>query len=260
MTRDIDTIIDDIDRLVDDQLAAGPVDDYSVNRYDKCGHCGRDWHGVAITERVEQMRWSGYDEDYRVADDDSRVICPGSEFIGPVQDQVGSLLSWPQYHYVQWFDPRSIELRPVTLEFPRESREMRFSFDIRPAHVVPARDEVDPEDPHYVTVDDNDGRRSGYHVSRFTLDEWQTVGHISGDGPRVRYWDRNFNFIATEGRPPEQSEPAEPSPVRSDAGIPTARRRERQRLRTRARQQAEAATARQELLDRLRARIQETSR
>ncbi|TDH48868.1 hypothetical protein E2F47_22140 [Mycobacterium eburneum] len=78
-------IIDEIDRLVDDQLAAGPVDDYNVNRYDRCWHCGRDWHGMPITERIETMRWTGvYDESYSAAEDDTPVLCQGSDFIGPM--------------------------------------------------------------------------------------------------------------------------------------------------------------------------------
>lgn len=87
MPRDIDGLLDDIDRLVDEQLAGGPVDDYGVDRHRlDCPHCHRGWHGIAITERVEQMRWLGrFDDDYRVADDDSPVLCPGSDFIGPVQ-------------------------------------------------------------------------------------------------------------------------------------------------------------------------------
>ena len=39
-------VIDDIDRLVNDQVRTGPVDDYSVNRYPKCPDCGHDWHGL----------------------------------------------------------------------------------------------------------------------------------------------------------------------------------------------------------------------
>lgn len=39
-------VIDAIDALVDEQLAEGPVDDYSVNRYDKCALCKLDWHGL----------------------------------------------------------------------------------------------------------------------------------------------------------------------------------------------------------------------
>ncbi len=71
---------------------------------DLCPHCDRGWHGLAITERMEQMRaeyqreqWrrnfledgepeyatSAILDDYRYADDTSRVLCPGSLFIGP---------------------------------------------------------------------------------------------------------------------------------------------------------------------------------
>lgn len=77
-------IVDRIDALVNEQLTGGPEDDYKVNRYDKCGHCDRDWHGFPVTQRVQRMRWEGtYDEDYRIAEDDSPVLCPGSTFIGP---------------------------------------------------------------------------------------------------------------------------------------------------------------------------------
>lgn len=36
----------DIDALVDEQLAGGPVDDYNVDRYDRCRHCKQGWHGL----------------------------------------------------------------------------------------------------------------------------------------------------------------------------------------------------------------------
>jgi hypothetical protein len=39
-------LIDDIDRLVNEQIRPGPVDDYSTNRYPECGQCGHDWHGL----------------------------------------------------------------------------------------------------------------------------------------------------------------------------------------------------------------------
>ncbi|NKR30669.1 hypothetical protein GS538_11870 [Rhodococcus hoagii] len=95
-------IIDDIDALVDEQMA-GYRDrsgyDHNVNQ-DRCWHCGEDWHGLAITARMEEMRRryryrgmfafgerdyaeSALDPDYRYADDDSEVLCPGSDFIGP---------------------------------------------------------------------------------------------------------------------------------------------------------------------------------
>ncbi|KXT55941.1 hypothetical protein Y710_16485 [Gordonia sp. QH-12] len=70
---------------------------------DRCPHCHRDWHGLAITERMDQMRreygrmasererqggeieyaTSAILGDYRYDEDDSAVLCPGSTFIGP---------------------------------------------------------------------------------------------------------------------------------------------------------------------------------
>jgi hypothetical protein len=39
-------VIDEIDRLVNEQIRPGPVDDYHADRYPKCTHCGCDWHGI----------------------------------------------------------------------------------------------------------------------------------------------------------------------------------------------------------------------
>ncbi|UVK59011.1 hypothetical protein SEA_KAPPAFARMDELTA_73 [Gordonia phage KappaFarmDelta] len=99
-------IVDDIDALIDEQLAAGESGQArrAADADRRCGHCGRAWHGLAITARMEEMRreyltqvviarMNGeefeYAEsailgDYRYADDDSTVLCPGSEFIGPL--------------------------------------------------------------------------------------------------------------------------------------------------------------------------------
>ncbi|MEW1933099.1 hypothetical protein AB0362_13000 [Rhodococcus sp. NPDC079359] len=116
-------IIADIDALIDEQLDAGePLNGYDYNdpQHPKCSHCHRDWHGLAITVRIEQLRddWqraqgSGLGssplhcncmwcqetfgqsdsitledatkalDDYRYAADDSEILCPGSDFIGP---------------------------------------------------------------------------------------------------------------------------------------------------------------------------------
>lgn len=85
-------IVDEIDALVNDQLAQGPIDDYSINRYDKCPHCGRDWHGMKITARIEEMRRAGkYDETYSYTDDTTEVMCEGSDFIGPIRHPAGTL-------------------------------------------------------------------------------------------------------------------------------------------------------------------------
>ncbi|ANA85459.1 hypothetical protein BOWSER_64 [Gordonia phage Bowser] len=84
-----DEVIDEIDTLIGEQLAAGePMNGYDFDDPDfpTCWHCGRDWHGLAVTERMNQMRARGeFEEGYRYADDDSAIICPGSAFIGPVQ-------------------------------------------------------------------------------------------------------------------------------------------------------------------------------
>lgn len=81
-------IVDRIDELVNDQLANyGNRSGYDNNvNQDLCPHCDREWHGLRITARIEQMRSFGhFDESYRYADDDSEVLCEGSEFIGPMK-------------------------------------------------------------------------------------------------------------------------------------------------------------------------------
>ncbi|AMS03975.1 DNA binding protein [Gordonia phage UmaThurman] len=51
-------IVDDIDALIDEQLAAGESGQArrAANADRRCGHCGRAWHGLAITTRMEEMR------------------------------------------------------------------------------------------------------------------------------------------------------------------------------------------------------------
>ncbi|APE10779.1 hypothetical protein BO226_17555 [Rhodococcus sp. 2G] len=91
-------IIDEIDALVDEQMAGGePVGgyDYGDPDYPRCPHCYDDWHGLPITERVREMRifYCGCGacvaqlERYRTDEDDSPIWCPGSEFIGPWANQ-----------------------------------------------------------------------------------------------------------------------------------------------------------------------------
>lgn len=86
-SRDYD-IVDDIDALIDEQLEAGePRTGYPYGdpHYPRCGHCGRHWHGLPVTARIAAMYAQGrYDDTYTTATDDSPVICPGSDFIGPL--------------------------------------------------------------------------------------------------------------------------------------------------------------------------------
>jgi hypothetical protein len=76
-TRDQIDPRDQISDLVDWQLGGGEAK--RTERLRMCPDCTEQWHGLAITERMQQMRRQGYlDEDYRYCDDDSPVICPGS--------------------------------------------------------------------------------------------------------------------------------------------------------------------------------------
>ncbi|KXO92934.1 Uncharacterised protein (plasmid) [Tsukamurella tyrosinosolvens] len=75
-----------IDDLVDWQLSKHDERsgyDWNVNQ-PTCGHCGRDEHHLAITERIERMRLRGeFEPDYTYAEDDSAILCPGSFVPGP---------------------------------------------------------------------------------------------------------------------------------------------------------------------------------
>ena len=85
-------IVDDIDALVDEQLQQEPSGyDHNINQ-SQCCHCGRDFHGLPITERMEQMRreyhYTGNVEhlaEYRYAEDDSAILCLGSTAVGPAR-------------------------------------------------------------------------------------------------------------------------------------------------------------------------------
>lgn len=82
------SIVDAIDRLVDEQLAEGePCGgyDYGDPAFPRCPNpwCGEDWHGLPITARMAEMRWHReLDPTYRYHADESMVLCPGSAFEG----------------------------------------------------------------------------------------------------------------------------------------------------------------------------------
>lgn len=87
-------IIDRIDELVDESLAAGEpeggYETWSVSDpdpdYPRCPHCQRHWHGLPITARIARMYATGqYDPDYEYATDTTPVLCDGSDFIGPIR-------------------------------------------------------------------------------------------------------------------------------------------------------------------------------
>lgn len=110
-------IIDDIDALIDEQLAAGErgQESRALTADRPCWHCGRAWHGLAITTRLEEMRREyqrraneAYDrgeeieyatsailDGYRYDADTSEVLCPGSGFIGPMPAHMRRIVGDP---------------------------------------------------------------------------------------------------------------------------------------------------------------------
>ena len=100
-----ENLVDRIGVLVDHQLAGGEPRrgcDFGDPTYPLCWHCDRHWHGLPITERIAGMyALSRFDDDYRFVDDDSRVLCEGSEFIGPMPSEADAYCySMPP----QWLD------------------------------------------------------------------------------------------------------------------------------------------------------------
>lgn len=73
------SLLESIDALVDEQLDGGEPEtgyDFDDPDFPECPHCNRDWHGLAITMRIERMRQYGkFDVNYKSAEDDSPVLC-----------------------------------------------------------------------------------------------------------------------------------------------------------------------------------------
>lgn len=154
MGAEVTDIVDEIDALVDEQLSSYSQRtgyDYNASQ-DRCWHCGRDWHGLKITARMEEMRQvyqqevrrleylgegeTGYaesviDPDYRHADDDSEVLCPGSSFIGP----------WATKRQIESI--RSSESTPYTLDSLMQMRAAFFGR-VRPNPYLRMREPGEP--------------------------------------------------------------------------------------------------------------------
>lgn len=98
-----DSVLDEIDKLVDWQLSGGDQSDsYHGNgfRHDlPCPWCREGYHFLPITYAMQEMRAGSYatdefgagivDPDYDYRRDDSPILCPGSEFHGP-KDRYGT--------------------------------------------------------------------------------------------------------------------------------------------------------------------------
>lgn len=112
---------DDIVNRIDAQLAAGEEHGTSA----MCFHCHRHWHGLPITERVAEMYDKGlFDETYRTDTDTSRILCPGSEFIGPVHEDAMSVPAEIFHAMEQALDQMLEALSGIGDLNPRQLREM----------------------------------------------------------------------------------------------------------------------------------------
>ena len=129
------SLLDRIDALVDEQLDGGEPEtgyDFDDPDFPGCPHCNRDWHGLAITERIERMRLYGvFDVKYKYAEDDSPVLCPGSDFIGP----------WATPHQI-----KSMRHRRFLGTTPRTAPWIRYRSSRDEAAMEPARTAHNPRD------------------------------------------------------------------------------------------------------------------
>ncbi|RDI49187.1 hypothetical protein [Nocardia mexicana] len=90
-------MIDDIDALLEDLSPDDEPEtgyDFDDPTFPACPRgCGRHWHGMHVTERIEAMHHRGFmDPGYRYREDDSPILCPAPDFIGPHRppDFIGS--------------------------------------------------------------------------------------------------------------------------------------------------------------------------
>jgi hypothetical protein len=115
-------VLDAIDALVDEQLQQESSGyDHNINQ-DRCAHCGEGWHGLAVKQRMRDIRYMspgcGCDEcrreqdqalaEYDYATDESPIICPGSAFIGP----------WISARQLQLYRSGAPIEDPVVFSFP----------------------------------------------------------------------------------------------------------------------------------------------
>lgn len=117
-------IIDDIDALIDEQLAAGETGQEQRARTAdrRCWHCGRDWHGLAITKRLEEMR-----AEYRQRATPNIDDCGGRlvwhEITGPGGGYVHSREIVAASPHIDWFTTHNL-----THLLPRRTR-MRLALE-----------------------------------------------------------------------------------------------------------------------------------
>lgn len=199
MPRDIDGIIDEIDRLVDDQLDGGePKRGYSFGdpTFPRCWHCGRHEHHLPITARIAAMYARGtFDESYLADEDDSPVLCQGSDFIGPMPDNPArdlvSALSARAIAYAQMCAAEVLGLRDVFGHLPDDPFDPSDWFT--PERLVNHQGEVicdasqDTLGPEWTFTTDAANARAGAGP----VTEVDSGQPLTRTGPAP--WDHEFN-------------------------------------------------------------------
>ncbi|WP_032376685.1 hypothetical protein [Rhodococcoides fascians] len=129
-------VLDDIDALVDEQMSQFDrrtgYDHNNRSTVPKC-RCGEDFHGLPITQTMQSMRLSGYmDPGYVYADDDSRIMCPGTEVEGPLWREPSRFATseWGNNPYTQAALAGFAEMA--------EDRAVRLGFRVPPEFDVQA--------------------------------------------------------------------------------------------------------------------------
>lgn len=135
-----DRVLDEIDALVDASLSAGDQSDswrgdgYRDNH--PCPWCREGFHFLPITVRMAEMRAGSYaldefgqgivDPNYSYRNDDSGVVCPGSEWKGPpIGDREWSWYT-TRFPRTRSYGPLVAHFEP-NLQLPRGAyRRLRF--------------------------------------------------------------------------------------------------------------------------------------
>lgn len=200
-------IVDQIDELVDASLESGPVDDYNADRYDRCPHCHRHWHGLAITERIAEMyKYGRYDDTYSADDDDSPVLCRGSNFIGPMPAERHG------YQYQEYFTRTSMpgvdEAVNATLQYAGDQAAAIMGMTQWPDWMMPpaSRPISSYEEGQRVSFNVNGHVWTGV-VSRVDRSDYETVLTVQQHPDSPRYYGMGFSSDYAElERGPDISE------------------------------------------------------
>jgi len=142
-------------------------DDAGDPSFPKCPHCERDLHGLPITQKIAKM-WSRgqYDEQYSAAEDDSPVVCSGSDFIGPMPPQPYTFTSvYPNWQ--TWFGGWTIP----------DIEQLRLRADAW----IPVT-YTRPHAPWLFTVETRENEQEIVNVSvRLSEGGWMNVGSLERD-------------------------------------------------------------------------------